>query len=435
MAFIDAIKKNGTPGSISYVDFNRWNDDGEPADGVIYDYDSGIAYIPKGLFDSSTENYDHGISAQCMVRYNPENGMGTKVPVTVENHRDNVKVVAGDAVKTNGYDPSLSFQLVSEDTAKNVKASDIAIYADGMDNPLAIGGDESNTFEYDDTTGFVSFNYSAQASTALKVIISDDSMADKVVDAVILTQEANAAIAGVHIDGYANTALYNDGKCSLTWNQQLVDAANNGTLFGYYGDCLGYEAMRTKVAAWGTYLNQYGETLMGQALGRTTLMGQGSNWNPSIEKGDYEQTKDKAFFGTLAQIRGKGDTAATLAEGGHAMQLPGDAARRLADDTAQPNKLWCIVNGTGNAGNRHYEMTNKGFPFDSQDENANFWYRLTNITSARRRRILHFSPQAFETLKRPRFPHIPRYLSFSQIMNPSYSMLVTAFRSRLSNVA
>lgn len=140
--------------------------------------------------------------------------------------------------------------------------------------------------------------------------------------------------------------------------------------------------MRTKVAAWGTYLNQYGETLMGQALGRTTLMGQGSNWNPSIEKGDYEQTKDKAFFGTLAQIRGKGDTAATLAEGGHAMQLPGDAARRLADDTAQPNKLWCIVNGTGNAGNRHYEMTNKGFPFDSHDENANFWYRLTNITGA-----------------------------------------------------
>ena len=120
-----------TQGKAKDVAFARDNYNGEVVDGVIYDYDSGVAYIPKSVVDDYVpvnETAEQGNVLQAQLLYVAENDKMSDVFVrdaSVTNNAtgESVDTYAGSEVWNN----ETYIQLVSEENADKVDVSSINV--------------------------------------------------------------------------------------------------------------------------------------------------------------------------------------------------------------------------------------------------------------------------------------------------------------------
>lgn len=192
VAFIDNTKLNNA-GVVLDAAFAEHNTHGEALEGIIFDKDTGIAYIPHSLYaaDNSSENY-HPISAQLLLSYDFEADRTTVIDVTYDNKRTDLSAVAERMpVSADGLDVTYTVPIVAEQDADKITLSNLAVYLGDSERPLAL--QEGINAKYDNNTGELELLGSALTVSSIRIEILPDDFSDTVIDAISSSTIAYAA--------------------------------------------------------------------------------------------------------------------------------------------------------------------------------------------------------------------------------------------------
>lgn len=195
VALVDNTRLNAA-GTVLDAAFAEHNTHGEPVDGVIYDREAGIAYLPRDLYrDGEGEDTFHPLAAQLLVSYDFSGDRSCTVDVTCTSDRPDVAVAAArQPVRADGIDVSFSVPVVNPTDADKVSLSDLAVYLGDSERPLAL--EDGVNARYDPSSGKLELLASALTLSSLRVEVMAPDAATALVDAVTLPTQAHAAEAG-----------------------------------------------------------------------------------------------------------------------------------------------------------------------------------------------------------------------------------------------
>ena len=147
-------------------DFFEYNTNAERVEGIIYDKENGIAYIPKSLYyNEKGEKIQHRIQHQLMFAVSLTDQIKTQI--SINNEATNVTVPNKYTVATTSpLDSEIMFQIATPDTAANVESDKIEVAI----NDAVLNLKEGSGYTYDSDTGIL--RISANPLTVSSVEIS-----------------------------------------------------------------------------------------------------------------------------------------------------------------------------------------------------------------------------------------------------------------------
>ena len=172
VAFADSSAQNGT--SSRAVDFQAaiMNNLGMSVEGVEYDAETGLVYIPKSLY-----GYDdiaaQGLQVQLLEPSSLEEGKAASVEVSVDNRNGSVAVPEKvQSVEADAFDTTISVRIATEETASAISIDDIEVTADDGNVNYAKQTDGlAKSASYDQSTGVLTVAASPAATASLQVTV------------------------------------------------------------------------------------------------------------------------------------------------------------------------------------------------------------------------------------------------------------------------
>ena len=172
VAFADSSAQNGT--SARAVDFQAaiMNNLGMSVEGVEYDAETGLIYIPKSLY-----GYDdieaQGLQVQLLEPSSLEEGKAASVEVSVDNRNGSVTVPEKvQSVEADAFDTTISVRIATEETASAISIDDIEVTADDGNVNYAKQTDGlAKSASYDQSTGVLTVAASPAATASLQVTV------------------------------------------------------------------------------------------------------------------------------------------------------------------------------------------------------------------------------------------------------------------------
>lgn len=161
VAFVDTVGMSGTARVIDWqaAEFNIM---GELIDGVVYDDETGIAYVPKSLY---ADDPAHIVQLQLLCAYD-FNASPSLVDVRIQNDNGDVTAVSQAAsVEVEPMDVTMNIPVATPETASAIDMSEIEVYLNGSEDPMDPAGGEN--MSYDGATGVLTI--AANASTVASV--------------------------------------------------------------------------------------------------------------------------------------------------------------------------------------------------------------------------------------------------------------------------
>lgn len=161
VAFVDTVGMSGTARVIDWqaAEFNIM---GELIDGVVYDDQTGIAYVPKSLY---ADDPAHIVQLQLLCAYDFD-ASRSLVDVRIQNDNGDVTAVAQAAsVEVEPMDVTMDIPVATPETAGTIDVSEIEVYLNGSEDPMDPAGGEN--ISYDGKTGVLTI--AANASTVASV--------------------------------------------------------------------------------------------------------------------------------------------------------------------------------------------------------------------------------------------------------------------------
>lgn len=192
VAFIDNTKLNNA-GKVLDVAFAEHNTHGEEIEGILFDKDTGIAYIPHTIYASNeSDETFHPLSAQLLLAYDFNGDRTTVVDVSYDNQRSDLSAAAERMpVSTDGLDVTYTIPIVAEQDAGKIGLNNLAVYLGDSERPLAL--EEGVNAHYDSTTGNLELLGSALTISTLRVEILPQTITEALVDTVTASHSAYAA--------------------------------------------------------------------------------------------------------------------------------------------------------------------------------------------------------------------------------------------------
>lgn len=161
VAFVDTAGMSGTARVIDWqaAEFNIM---GELIDGVVYDSDTGIAYVPKSLY---ADDPAHIVQLQLLCAYDFDNAT-SEVDVRIQNDNGDVTAVAqATSVEVEPMDVTIDIPVATPETAGTIDVSEIEVFLNGSEDPMDPAGGEN--ISYNGKTGVLTI--AANASTVASV--------------------------------------------------------------------------------------------------------------------------------------------------------------------------------------------------------------------------------------------------------------------------
>lgn len=156
VAFVAPSAFNGA--SAAAVDFVAAlnGTDGHVVEGVEFDEEKGLAYIPKSLLQSE-ECEKRGLQIQTLEPASIDEAAETSFEVSIDNGKPGVTAVSkSQTVTAQRYDSTIEFQVATADTAAELSLSDMSITInDGNVDFAPQGEDGRQAAGYDPATGRV----------------------------------------------------------------------------------------------------------------------------------------------------------------------------------------------------------------------------------------------------------------------------------------
>ena len=189
VAFADSSAQNGT--STRAVDFQAaiMNNLGMSVEGVEYDAETGLVYIPKSLY-----GYDdieaQGLQVQLLEPSSLDEGKTASVEVSVDNRNGSVTVPEKvQAVEADAFDTTISVRIATEETAPAISIDDIEVTADDGNVNYAKQADGlAKSASYDQSTGILTVAASPAATASLQVTVKGSG-----IGSLLAPQKAYAA--------------------------------------------------------------------------------------------------------------------------------------------------------------------------------------------------------------------------------------------------
>ena len=130
----DSIVGNKNLERYADVTFTEYDTTGTAVEGLIYDENTGITYIPKSLYEDENGNAKiHAMQQQLILGIDLEN-LSTDVYVTTHNESAGVTAVAKNQIvsQENMLDIETHIPLVTPETAQNIDISKLEIVINGL---------------------------------------------------------------------------------------------------------------------------------------------------------------------------------------------------------------------------------------------------------------------------------------------------------------
>lgn len=193
LAFIDPGQMNGI-GKAAAASFS--NSDVENAvsynDQITYDAQTGIAYIPKTLFyNEDGEEIVLDLQAQVFVPYSMKENGKNVISVAVENENGSVEAASSQQkIAVPSFDVTVTFPLVTKETAKNLDMDKVSLYINDSENPVVYA---DNEYFFNKETGELTIAAMPMTVYSIRAAIHGETIAEKITKAA--AGEAKADIA------------------------------------------------------------------------------------------------------------------------------------------------------------------------------------------------------------------------------------------------
>lgn len=169
VAFADTA---GMGGAAEVIDWQaaEFNVMGETINGLAYDYDTGIVYIPKALY---AEDAQRIVQLQLLCAYDFE-APKSQVDVRIQNNNPDVTAVAAaTSVEVDTMDVTLSVPVATPETASSIDGADIDVYVNGSSAPMDPQGGDAVT--YDTANGVLTIGSNGSTVASLDIVINPRS--------------------------------------------------------------------------------------------------------------------------------------------------------------------------------------------------------------------------------------------------------------------
>lgn len=209
------------------------------AEGVSYDAETGIAYLPKSLWDSAEAGQQQeALQIQLLVSYDPA-GEKPRIDVEIDNGAGNVTAVAGEQnIAADPFDMSVDIPVATPETAHEVALGDLSVYLNGSERPVELI--EGETAEWNSETGVLTLAATGTQIVSVRVeigarawwepepayAVSAASMSclhDKDGNESVLTKfNPDKAVEWTKAYKYRSAGYYNT-TTSVPWKLQVAD--------------------------------------------------------------------------------------------------------------------------------------------------------------------------------------------------------------------
>lgn len=215
VSYVDTMH-NDSNSYVTDFEFARNNLDGEVLDGCFYDYDTGLAYIPKKYFFDGNNVLLNSIQIQLgqVIDYNNQQYIGS---VVLSGVSDDVFVNSEDIF--HGY--------VNVQTVENLDSSHITVVVNGV--PIS-----SEYFSYDSYTGNLAVYFSSALVNSVYVV-DDRSLVDTILNMILpvtVVHAANEPWASIPSFGTLEDISFKKGKSD---DDVKFGVGGKGTANFYYG--------------------------------------------------------------------------------------------------------------------------------------------------------------------------------------------------------
>lgn len=166
VAFADTA---GMGGAAKVIDWQaaEFNILGQTIEGLVYDYDTGIVYIPKDIY---AENDQRIVQLQLLCSYD----FGTaesNIDVRIESANSDVTAVAAAAsVKVAAMDVTVDVPVATPETAAAIDGSDIEVFVNGSEAPM--NPENGDAISYNTETGILTVACNGASVATLDVKIN-----------------------------------------------------------------------------------------------------------------------------------------------------------------------------------------------------------------------------------------------------------------------
>lgn len=188
VAFFDTTILNGV-GNVTDCVFAEGNTDGEEVEDIVFDYDTGIAYIPKTCYeDEDGEAYEHLVQAQLLVAYDEAAGRGSKIQVSVHSSDSSIRPIAEyyEMETDSIWDTLLEIPLAAPGT--DISLDNIEVQLNGCEGLFNLS--EGETASYDPSTGKLTILANAVTVATVEVNIKKENLLSKLQSFFVLDAKA-----------------------------------------------------------------------------------------------------------------------------------------------------------------------------------------------------------------------------------------------------
>lgn len=151
--------------------FTTMTNGGEVLEGGIYDYATGLAYLPKSLYRRDGIDAPFACQLQLLIPHNFAHPQTCKTDVSIQCHDGRVKPAPGQTIESSACDVTLKMPVADAETAAYLSLEDIHLFLNGSDEAFELI--EGQTAAWDSTTGTLEINVSPQ--TVLRADITIDA--------------------------------------------------------------------------------------------------------------------------------------------------------------------------------------------------------------------------------------------------------------------
>lgn len=223
VANVDATALNGAAGRVLDQAFAHTNDNGQSVEGVRFDEEAGLCYLPRTLVEDADEDDLIPLQAQLLVAQPVGEAPCADIRLTAHSSRWGVDVAAEETVvSATGFDGELTVPLVATDDAGKVGLEDLAVRVNGFDAPLDL---DKQCASYDRTTGELTLALPPIGVSEIDVSVGGNPLASAA-KRLVAPRQAYAVSA-------ANMNFYDHG--SLTLFEGLEKAYRENRVITYDG--------------------------------------------------------------------------------------------------------------------------------------------------------------------------------------------------------
>lgn len=188
VAFLDATQLNGAAKIID-VDFAEDNLDGKRIRQITFDKQTGIAYIPKTLYEKDGKATYRPMQAQLLLAYKPTS---STIDVYLSSSRFGISVSKPCVqVTIDPIDATVEIPVISAKDANKINIDDLAFYIGDSSRPISLNNYENAS--YDPASGKLTVAMSGITMSSVRVEVLPSPISSTIVDALTMPKSALAA--------------------------------------------------------------------------------------------------------------------------------------------------------------------------------------------------------------------------------------------------